>query len=85
MQVQKIGSNYNSAYVSRLEPTFNGRLPKDFYRPKHIKNFFSYKSFARYSPLKFNFGEYEIPVHNEGIAQKLKRKYTPETFSELFK
>lgn len=84
MQVQKIGSNYNSAYVSRLEPTFNGRLPKDFYRPKHIKNFFSYKSFVRYSPLKFNFGEYEIPVHNEGIAQKLKRKYTPETFSELF-
>ncbi len=82
MQVEKIG--IITVNRNRLEPAFTGKIPSDFYRPKHIGKFFAYKSFSRYNPVKFNFGDYKIPVHNEAIAQKLKSSYTPENFTELF-
>jgi len=70
---------------TQSQPSFGKRfLPKSFPRPKHIKPFFAYRDFVRYNPLKINFGEYTIPVHNEGIAQKLKPNYTSESFLELF-
>ncbi len=82
MQIQRIGGHFNTN--NKLKPTFTALIPRSFIRPKHIKEFFAYRSFKQYTPLKFNFGEYKIPIHNEGIAQKLKRKYNPESFSELF-
>lgn len=82
MQVEKIG--IITVNRNRLEPAFTGKIPRDFYRPKHIGKFFAYKFFNRYNPVKFNFGDYKIPVHNEAIAQKLKSSYTPENFTELF-
>lgn len=74
----------NSVQKTTTPVSFEGRLPRSFTRPKHIKKIFAYRDFNRYSPLKINFGEYTIPVHNEGIAQKLKKNYSKDSFAELF-
>lgn len=85
MLIQKITPCENFAIQrQKLEPTFCGKLPRSFPRPKHIKETFAYRMFKQYTPLKINFGEYKIPVHNEAIAQRLKRNYTPENFKTLF-
>jgi len=64
--------------------SFGNRIPASFHRPRRVKRFLACRDFVQYSPLKVNFGEYKIPVHNEGIAQKLKTSYTFDEFQSLF-
>lgn len=83
MKIQSINAiNYKAQTTS--EPSFERRLPRSFYRPKHIKENIARRIFTQYRPIQFNFGEYKIPVHNEAIAQRLKRQYTTESFQSLF-
>lgn len=88
MKINSINSvNYSNNYYSEnflANISFEKRLPRNFYRPKFVKSTFAYRDFLKYSPIKLNFGKYSIPVHNEGIAQKLKSTYTSETFQTLF-
>ena len=65
-------------------PSFNSRFANGMKRPRHIKNFVAMQQLNRYNPLKMNFGNYTIPVHNEGIGQKLKRSYSASEFDTLY-
>lgn len=40
--------------------------------------------FSKYNPVIKNFVNYQIPVHNKKIAQKLATTYTPQSFKKLF-
>ena len=74
-------SNFN-----RQNTYFTGKtkVAKEIIRPKHIKKYVAYQDFARYNPVKKDFGDYKIPVHNEEIGRRLKPAYTSQEFKELF-
>ena len=48
---------------------FTAKFSNGLQKPKHIKPYFAYQDFARYNPIKKNFGKYEIPIHNEEIRK----------------
>lgn len=75
----RLNINQKSANVS-----FEARFPNGIKRPKHIKPYFAYRDFARYNPLKKDFGTYQIPVHNEEISKRLKPEYSSDEFKSLF-
>lgn len=74
-------SNFN-----RQNTYFTGKtkVAKEIIRPKHIKKYVAYQDFAKYNPVKKDFGDYKIPVHNEEIGRRLKPAYTSQEFKELF-
>ena len=79
--------NYTSKNLNQDIQTnlsFEARFPNGLKKPKHVKNFLAFRDYAKYNPLSMDFGKYKIPVHNEGIAQKLKPSYTSEDFNELY-
>lgn len=80
-----IFANYNINKQNNVI-SFNGKeqITRNFVRPKHIKKYVAYQNFARYNPLKKDFGSYKIPVHNEEIGKRLKPAYTSKEFNELF-
>lgn len=63
---------------------FDGRFINGMKKPRHIKESVANKQFVQYNPLKKVFGNYVIPVHNEGIAQKMSDKYDLFSFRRLF-
>ena len=65
-------------------PTFSARFPNGIKHSRHVKPYVAYMDFARYNPLKKDFGDYIIPVHNEEIGRHLRQTYTSEQFNELF-
>ena len=67
-----------------ITPSFEARFPNGLKKPEHIKPYFAYRDFARYNPVKKNFGNYEIPVHNEEISKRLKPEYKKSEFQSLF-
>ena len=72
----------NIAFESKLKP-------RNFMRPQKVKPLFAYRDFIKYSPLKKVFEGYKnlsytLPVHNEGILQKMKSNYTLEEFENLY-
>lgn len=74
----------NSHNPANTAPAFEGRFPNGIKKPRHVKPFIAYRDFARYNPLKKDFGSYKIPVHNEEIGKHLKTKYSSKEFSNLF-
>ena len=70
--------------VSGQEQSFTARFPNGLKKPRHIKPFYAYRDLVQYNPRKYNFGNYTIPVHNEGIGQHLKSAYSLKSFEELF-
>ena len=69
---------------NKRNTSFKSRFSDGSKKPKHIKPYIAYRDFARYNPLKKDFGEYTIPVHNPEIARHLKSSYTSTEFSDLF-
>ena len=69
---------------------FESKLkPRNFMRPQKVKPLFAYRDFIKYSPIKKVFEGYKnlsytLPVHNEGISQKMKSKYSAEEFKNLY-
>ncbi|MCR5265728.1 MAG: hypothetical protein K6E29_03940 [Cyanobacteria bacterium RUI128] len=73
-----------SSYQPNKNISFQAKFPNGAIKPKHIKEFVAYQDFARYNPIRINFGDYTIPVHNEEIARRLQPEYTSGQFRELF-
>ena len=85
MKISSIRNNSetkaNIAFESKLKP-------RNFMRPQKVKPLFAYRDFIKYSPIKKVFEGYKnlsytLPVHNEGILQKMKSKYSVEEFKNL--
>ena len=80
----------NNFYNEQTKLNFSGKLtPRGFTRPQKVKPIFAYRDFIKYSPLKKVFNGYKnlsytLPVHNEGISQKMKSKYCVEEFKNLY-
>ena len=74
----------NRKNLENNEITFEARFPNGLKRPRHVKKYLAYIDFARYNPMRMNFGDYRIPVHNEEIGRHLRRAYTSEQFGELY-
>lgn len=72
------------SYSQTNNPTFSARFPNGVKHPQHVKQYVAYMDFARYNPVRKNFGDYVIPVHNEEIGKHLRRTYTSGQFNELF-
>ena len=91
MKISAINNDliYNRSVLSKQkqqkkELSFNARFINGMKRPRHVKPFIAMQNFSRYNPLQINFGTYTIPVHNEGISQKLKPKYNLSEFNKLY-
>ena len=74
-----------------IAPTFEAKpklKARDFVRPQKVKKTYAYRDFLNYSPTKKLFEgyktKYTIPVHNQGILERMKSTYTPEEFENLF-
>lgn len=78
----------NNLFTIKQNPkpqiNFQGKFPNGIKKPKHIKDFIAYQDFATYTPKIKNFGNYQIPIHNEEISKQLKNKYTSNEFKNLF-
>ena len=76
--------NFNKQNHKNYDIYFEAKFPNGMKRPRHIKKHIAYMNFARYNPIKRDFGTYKIPVHNEEVNRYLKSKYTFEEFRALF-
>ncbi len=74
----------NNFCTDKQNIMFEARFPNGLKKPKHIKTYLAYMDFARYNPLKKDFGTYKIPVHNKEIAKRLKPQYSSAEFKSLF-
>ena len=85
MQIQAITPLlYITSNKRQRTTSFAGRFPTGEIKPRHIKKFIAYQNFARYNPIKKDFGNYKIPVHNEEISKRLRTNYSSSQFKELF-
>lgn len=73
-------SNVKNIKINATKP-----IPNDivsFGKPNTFEE--NQKLFDNYNPQIKDFGTYQIPVHNDQIANKLKQTYTSNDFAELF-
>lgn len=86
MKILSVGAHYGV----HQGPTFDAKFkPRTFVRPQKVKPIFAYSDFLQYSPLKkifagYNKTSYTLPVHNEGIAQKMNSVYNVVGFEALY-
>ena len=77
------GMTYTTKFLPFDTVAF-GKSEKTLNTQNVQKNSEKHKIFDNYEPEIKDFGDYKIPVHNKGIAERLQKMYYADTFSELF-